>query len=367
MRIEKNTVEMKRKKSEFHAANIFDYSYLMQDKKGLLPCEINEEGEDIVFCFNLRGMRPFSEIKEEELEYQFRFLNNIYVLKEIWDDYVLYLSEDNLFFDSNFMPYVAIRDIKKDIEDEENSFYQFYQEIISGVLSKKYTYSQIKENGLSITAKEKKLEFIRECSKEEELYEIIAEKANDIYLNNKTDKIRLDKKAYQKKRTMIYGVMILLVIFLIYTGYCSFIRLPRAQAVIRASKAYTVQNYVDCIDQLTIMKEEQMDTYTKYILAMSYARSEALEKEELQNVVDRISIYSNNAELGYWIAIGRYDFAKAENYAKALSDDKLLIYSYMKELTYLEGNVNMNGEEKQSRMNELTSAITEIGKKYTEE
>ena len=134
-----------------------------------------------------------------------------------------------------------------------------------------------------------------------------------------------------------------------------------------ASRAYTVQNYVDCIDKLKNLKPEHMDTYTKYILASSYARSEALEKEELQNVLEKLSIYSNEAELGYWIAVGRGNHAQAENYAKALSDDKLLIYAYMKELDYLEGNITMDGEEKQSRMNELGNAITEIGKKYTEQ
>ena len=39
----------------------------------------------------------------------------------------------------------------------------------------------------------------------------------------------------------------------------------------------------------------------------------------------------------------------------------------MKELNYLEGNINMDGEEKQNRMNELGNAITEISSKYLEE
>ena len=166
---------------------------------------------------------------------------------------------------------------------------------------------------------------------------------------------------------IIAGVIGVLALLLIITGYLSLVVLPRNKAVIRASRAYTIENYVDCIDNLKNVKPEQMDTYTKYILAVSYARSEALEKEELTNVLDKLSIYSNEIELEYWIAIGRSDFERAENVSKALSDDKLLIYAYMKELNYLEGNVLMDGEEKQSRMNELSNAITEIGKKYTEE
>lgn len=122
---------------------------------------------------------------------------------------------------------------------------------------------------------------------------------------------------------------------------------------------------MDCIDCLKRIKTEQMDTYTKYILAVSYAKTEAMEKEELNNVLDKLSIYSNEVELEYWIAIGRSAYDRAENMAQALSDDKLLIYAYMKELNYLEGNVTMDGEEKQNRMAQLSNSITEIGKKYT--
>ena len=64
----------------------------------------------------------------------------------------------------------------------------------------------------------------------------------------------------------------------LYMGYQTLVILPRDQAVIRASRAYTVQNYVECIDELQNMQTDQMDTYTKYILASSYARCEALEK-----------------------------------------------------------------------------------------
>lgn len=128
-----------------------------------------------------------------------------------------------------------------------------------------------------------------------------------------------------------------------------------------------MQDYVGCIDSLADVKIEQMDTYTKYILAVSYAKGEVLEKEELQNVISNISMYANEVELEYWIALGRSGYAQAEDMAKALSDDKLLIYAYMKEMNYLEANFQMNGEEKQNRINELSNSITEIGKKYIEE
>ena len=218
-----------------------------------------------------------------------------------------------------------------------------------------------------IAAKDKALGYILACKTTEEMYKEIGERAEQIHRENSEEKIRLDKRKYETGKKILAGILCVFILALFYMGYQTFVILPRDQAVIRASRAYTVQNYVECIDELQNMQTDQMDTYTKYILASSYARCEALEKTELENVLKNISSYSNEAELGYWIAIGRSDFTQAENYAKALSDDKLLIYSYMKELNYLEGNINMDGEEKQNRMNELGNAITEISSKYLEE
>lgn len=366
METKESVLEKRIKKSELRAAGVFDYEYLTRNRQGLLPCTITEDGEDVIWKFNVEDMHPLSELKSEELEYRYRFLQNFRKLEEIWQNYELPLEEENIYYDCNYMPYLALRDIRQ-TGMSEDAFFEEYQLLAAGVLSRKYSYMQVKESGLEILRKDKGVSFVLQSESLEELHRQIREKAEELYEINKYKKIRLDKKGYQLQKRITAGVFVLLAVLLIYTGYQTFVVMPRNKAVIRASRAYTVQNYVDCIDNLKKIEPDQMDTYTKYILAVSYARSEALEKEELANVLDKISIYSNEVELEYWIAVGRSDFEKAENNAKALSDDKLLIYAYMKELNYLEGNVTMDGEEKQSRMNELGNAITEIGKKYTEE
>lgn len=272
-----------------------------------------------------------------------------------------------MFFDYNFMPYIAVRDVREDSDIAlQDEFFEVCQMIAAAVLSRKYNYQQISESGVEIIKKDKIAAFLCSCQNIEELHAAISERANKLHLSNRDEMIHLDRKKYHLKFRILIGTLFLFLVLLCFTGYQTFLVLPRDKAVIQASRAFTVQNYVDCIDQLQNIGLNQMDTYTKYILAVSYARCEALEKAELQNVLDRLSIYSNEIELEYWVVIGRADYALAENYAKALSDDKLLIYAYMKELTYLEGNVTTDGEEKQSRMNELSNAITEISKKYME-
>lgn len=360
-----NKLEIRRKKSEMRAANLFDYEYIARERTGLIPMQITEEEEELIFVFSLDGLQPYSALQDEEAEYQYRFLENFYRLYQVWKDYDLLLSEDNLYYDSNFMPCIAFRDIRAagDIPQEE-TFLEEYKEITAGVLSRKYGYAQVKESGIQIVRKDKKAVFVLDETDLTDFYDKIRQRAEEIYLDNKNNKVRLDKHKYRLRKRLIIIAAVVLMAIIVYTGYQTFVVLPRSRAVIQASRAYTVQDYVACIDGLKEFEPGQMDTYTKYILAVSYARGEALSQAELQNVIDQISIYSNETLLEYWIAIGRSAYDQAENMAQALSDDKLLIYAYMKELNYLEGNVTMDGEEKQSRMTELGNAIVQIGEKY---
>lgn len=365
METKEKILERQMKKSELKANSRIAYQYIMENRKGLLPCQITEEREELLFSFDLENMHPLSELRTEDLEYKYRFLQNFMELRKTWDNYVIPMQEENIFYDSNFMPHFAVRDVKTD--ESEEDFFEEYCYLAAGILNKKYTYTKVKESGMEILRRDKEAAFVLTCGSLEELYSSIKEKAEALHEINKNQKMRVDKAKYKTRNRVLASVIGVLVVLLIITGYQTIVVGPRNKAVINASRAYTVENYVDCIDYLKKVKPEQMDTYTKYILAVSYARSEALEKEELTNVLSSLSIYSNEIELEYWIAIGRSDFARAENVAKALSDDKLLVYAYMKELNCLEGNVTMDGEEKQSRMNELSNNITEIGKKYTEE
>ncbi len=360
----KDTLKVQVKKSEIKAKTVFDYEFLMQKRIGFAPVKMEEKEEEITFIFDISGLRPMVELKEEELEYRYRFLQNLIILRELWDEYDLNTESENIYFDYNYIPYILKRDIK--VQNEKN-FLVFAKELATGLLCKKYDYEQVHESGVEIAEDEKNVKMLITCETEEDFFKYIQEKAQEQYAVNKNQKIRVDRRKYEIQARMILSIVIVLFGLLIYTGYKSFVILPRSKAVIQAGRNFVVQDYVDCIDALSEIDVEKMDTYTKYILAVSYAKTEALEKEELENVLERLSIYSSEIELEYWIAIGRSAYERAENIAMALSDDKLLIYAYMKELNNLEGNVTMDGEEKQKRVNFLSNEITAIGEKYITE
>lgn len=364
MKAGKDTLEVQVKKSEIRAKTVFDYEFLMQKRIGFVPLKMEEKEEEITFIFDISGLRPMAELKEEELEYRYRFLQNLILLQELWDEYDLNTEPENIYFDYNYIPYILKRDMKS---QNEKNFLIFAKELAIGLLCPKYDYKQIHESGVEIAKDEKNIKMLVTCEREEDFFKYMQEEAEEQYDINKNQMIRVDRKKYNMQARIIMSIMGVLFVLLIYTGYKSFVILPRSRAVIQAGRNFVVQDYVNCIDALSKINVEKMDTYTKYILAVSYAKTEALEKEELENVLERLSIYSSEIELEYWIAIGRSGYERAENIAMALSDDKLLIYAYMKELNNLEGNVTMDGEEKQNRMNFLSNEITAIGEKYITE
>ena len=138
-------------------------------------------------------------------------------------------------------------------------------------------------------------------------------------------------------------------------------------AVISAENAFIQSDYTACIDSMKEILVEDMDVNIKYVLAVAYANSENFKREEIDVIVSRLAPTTNEKELDYWIYLGRLDVKTAENIALSLSDDKLLIYAYMKEIDLLESDTAVSGEEKKARLDQLEQEITKLGEKYKTE
>lgn len=106
-----DVLERRIKKSEIKAKDIFGYECLCRKEDGLLACELKEEKEDIVFRFDIKDKKAFESLRDEEKENKLRFLQNVYRLKPLFALYNLSLDKNDIFYDSNFLPYVAMRDI----------------------------------------------------------------------------------------------------------------------------------------------------------------------------------------------------------------------------------------------------------------
>lgn len=356
------------KKSSLTAEDTFDYLKITAKVQGLLPCTFEESTEEVTFSYDCNEMTQLKEIKQEPEEQKLQFLVNFAKMYDVYKQYYIELDERNIFYDENFLPHMKSRDIwGREHKPDAAEFLYAYKCIAGGILSKKYKINQVLDSGLEILRKEKSLQGLIESESIIELVEWLKKRKID-FLNRKKESIReVSKKKYLFWRTT---AVIMLVAGLACGGlsvYYGAYLIPEQKALIMANERYITKDYVGCIDSVKKVEIERMDVHTKYILAVSYASTESFKQEEISNITSRLSANSNEKELEYWICLGRLDVRQAENLALTLSDDKLLIYAYMKEIDLLENDTNMDGEEKKARLDTLNNEIKSLGEKYKTE
>lgn len=365
---ETRIIDERIKKSELEARDKFDYQKLVYPFAFcLLSCTYEEKAEEIIFHYDTTGMKNINEIGEEEKEKKYQLLINFAQLWNTFQEYKISLSPENLYYDENYLIYAKKRDIYgKGKEADQDEFLIAYKSMICGVLGNRYNVDQIQESGLSILKAEKGFEEILECESLKNLASLLRDKRSE-YVRKKKEILReVPKRSYTGWRITALVSIVLAVGSMGYSVYAGKIVIPRQKAVIAANQSYIGNDYVSCIDSLRGMEPDQMDQNTKYILAVAYANSESFRKEEIQTIISKLGPGSNEKELDYWISLGRLNIERAEDIALALSDDKLLIYAYMKESDLLESNTDITGTEKKERLDKLEQEITRLGKKYEE-
>nr|WP_294494296.1 type VII secretion protein EssB/YukC [uncultured Mediterraneibacter sp.] len=353
------------KKSALNARDRYDYEKLCIHRDGLLPCSYEEDREDLYFSYDTRGMKPFNSIKGEAREKKYQLLINFALLGKLLDSYKLSFREDNLYYDENYMLYLKERDIyARGEKPDEARFLAAYKSFVAGVLGSKYSVSQILESGIEICKGEKWFAPVYECATSDEVADVIRSAKTD-YEAKKSVQIReVGRKSYLIWRIIAVAATVGFLVCAIWAGWLFARVVPRQENLLAANRAYIQRDYLSCIENLREMEPEDMDSDTLYILAVSYASAESFRRDEMQTIISNLSPNSNPKALEYWIRIGRLETKTAEEIALSLSDDKLLIYAYMKEADDLENDTTIDGETKKERLDRLETEINKLGEKY---
>lgn len=174
MKSESKSVRAEVKKSALNAKDEYDYRKLCADRPGLIPCSYEEDREDLYFSYKMAGKHPFSEIKSGTREMKYQLLINFAMLSELLDSYALFLREDNIYYDENYIVYIKERDIyARGEKPDENEFLAAYKSFVAGVLGSKYSVSQILDSGIEICKDEKWFGSVYACKTPEEIVEIL--------------------------------------------------------------------------------------------------------------------------------------------------------------------------------------------------
>lgn len=363
----KDTLSIEIKKSDLNSQNPFE---LVKIKYGefFIPVEYEIKEEDIVFTYDVTGMKNVSRINEESIQDRYRFLINLGKLEKVWMYYKYSLLPENIYYDENFIPYIMNRDIYEQGKTGDNSkFVELYKTYIGGILGNKYNIKKLQQSGIEILKNETSFSEFYISDDVSDVINKLRDRRNEFIKKEKNSKVTISKISNNVKTMVSIMASILLLIISGLLIWVYYFRLSYSDTVVYAMESYISLDYIQCINSLNNIEVDDMDKVTKYILAVSYAKTENLKKEEISGIVSGLSVNSDERELEYWIALGRLDVEQAQEISKALSDDKLLIYAYMKELNLLQQDTSKSGTEKQSRINELESNIKELGDKYTQE
>ena len=335
--------------------------FLLANKnKYLLDCEIEETDDECIFRFCSDGIYSFDSLDKLSKEDKYRLLVNIADMEELTEEYSFSIAPSNLVFDINLVPKVLVRDKKTEFGNSD--FYTSYKALSAYILYEKYTYEQYIPGSVKLPEKSflKKTEDVKSL-RDELLERYLKEKK----VNTET-KILVKKSEYKKMKYSIPITMIIGAAILVYGIFLQYVRLPYRDKIISAYGSYISSDYIKVEDTLQDIKIEKLSKDVKYILARSYIFTEGLTTEQRDNLLEYTDINIDINILDFWIALGRCDFAVAEDIAKKIGNNEFLLFTYIKHSAYLKADVTITGEEKVDAINDLDKKIKELSESMEE-
>ncbi len=177
----------------------------------------------------------------------------------------------------------------------------------------------------------------------------------------------VNKSNHRAELFYIVISIVLLIAGISYISYYSFMEKPVLSAKLKAEAAFIKGDYIQVVDDLEAIQMEKLGYDQKYILSISYVKTESLSVEQKENILKKLPVNGDEKLMEYWIHIGRRNPIEAENIAMQTSDDELLLYAYMQEKDMVETDAEITGEEKAAQLSTLEGKIKELSEKYLTE
>ena len=162
------------------------------------------------------------------------------------------------------------------------------------------------------------------------------------------------------------ALVVSLLLFLsvsVFSAYQNYKIIKPQQSALSAERFYVEKELIKVIDTLREIPIGELDKHEKYILAVSYIRSQAVDAfdSNIKNkLVDRLSYEGDENLLDYWIFLGRLEVDNAIDVAIRINDNQLLLYAYIQKLDVIRADKNMSGDIKAQQLEALRSNIKNL-------
>lgn len=360
-------MEIRVQRADMEAKTIYDFKRLEHGTVAMLPMTIEEEKETLLLCFDMEGMHSITEVQKMEKLQKLELILQVAELEKDYMRFEFQLSPENLYYDRLNRVKIKFRDITTGLyEERKEQFLKLYQALIGYIMDGSRPYEDYLSGGKELLKDQKEVVTLLSAETLEEEISLL----QTLYENYKKEetilKIKVDKKKYKKMN--IYGIVssVLLVVLFGAVVYGYFCHIPRQDKIVEANDAYLQKDYIRVIDSLKDFEIGQMERAQKYILATAYIQGESVDSfstKDKEVILSKINYQSNEGIFDYWIHLGRMEVKEAENLALQMSDDQLLLYAYLQELSRIEEDQEMSGEEKSSKKQDLMKKVEELADK----
>lgn len=360
-------MEIRVQRADMEAKTIYDFKRLEHGTVAMLPMTIEEEKETLLLCFDMEGMHSITEVQKMEKLQKLELILQVAELEKDYMRFEFQLSPENLYYDRLNRVKIKFRDITTGLyEERKEQFLKLYQALIGYIMDGSRPYEDYLSGGKELLKDQKEVVTLLSAETLEEEISLL----QTLYENYKKEetilKIKVDKKKYKKMN--IYGIVssVLLVVLFGAVVYGYFWHIPRQDKIVEANDAYLQKDYIRVIDSLKDFEIGQMERAQKYILATAYIQGESVDSfstKDKEVILSKINYQSNEGIFDYWIHLGRMEVKEAENLALQMSDDQLLLYAYLQELSWIEEDQEMSGEEKSSKKQDLMKKVEELADK----
>lgn len=360
-------MEIRVQRADMEAKTIYDFKRLEHGTVAMLPMTIEEEKETLLLCFDMEGMHSITEVQKMEKLQKLELILQVAELEKDYMRFEFQLSPENLYYDRLNRVKIKFRDITTGLyEERKEQFLKLYQALIGYIMDGSRPYEDYLSGGKELLKDQKEVVTLLSAETLEEEISLL----QTLYENYKKEetilKIKVDKKKYKKMNIYRIVSSVLLVVLFGAVVYGYFCHIPRQDKIVEANDAYLQKDYIRVIDSLKDFEIGQMERAQKYILATAYIQGESVDSfstKDKEVILSKINYQSNEGIFDYWIHLGRMEVKEAENLALQMSDDQLLLYAYLQELSRIEEDQEMSGEEKSSKKQDLMKKVEELADK----
>lgn len=331
---------------------------LIYPSRWLVPLKADASDETAVFIYDLDGLKPVSSINQGLISEKLRLLLNIAGLFDISEEYSFSLNPENLYIDRNLEPKVLFRDLNGD--DNGHDFVEEYKALIGCLLYPRYEFNDYLKGGGSLYKKKKRLRPLMQAKSVLEVENILKEqfeRESGLLLKQK---VLVNRKRHNLMRVLTPAF---LALFLISGGlavYIGYIVLPFKNALLNSGHYFLHEDYDSAIDTLKNISPDKMPKEERYQLARAYIISESLSQAQKNNILTDITLKTEDNILLYWINIGRMEYEAAIDMAKRIGSDEMLLYALISYEVSVQNDINLTGEEKSNRLEQLSKQISEL-------